>query len=197
MQGREGVSLHLFEIAGTPQPRGSRLPPHTLALRYLITVWSPDTPTAHHLLGELTFAALDEPGFEVEPAPVPLALWQGLAVAPRPALLVRLPVSRARAETVAPLVRQPLTVRMSGLVSITGRLVGPERTPIPGATLELPGLQRTTRTDFQGRFRFDTVPRDPAPAEILVNARGRTVALPLPAPLSTAPILLELNETQI
>lgn len=197
MPQREGISVHLLEIVGTPLPRGSRRPPHTLALRYLITAWSGQAAAAHRLLGELTFAAMDEPSFEVEPGPAPIALWQALAVAPRPALLLRVTISRARTEPSAPLVRQPLTVQLTGLQPLSGRLLGPGRIPIPAAAVMLPSLQLTTRTDFQGRFRFAAVPREPAPTEIRINARGRTVALPLPSPLPLTPVLLELNETQI
>ncbi|HZH77837.1 MAG TPA: hypothetical protein VEY88_17555, partial [Archangium sp.] len=46
-----------------------------------------DSPErAHHVLGQLVFAAMEEPEFEVDLAPLPVALWSALGVPPRPAL---------------------------------------------------------------------------------------------------------------
>lgn len=196
MADREGASVYLLEFLVNPAPRGPSLPPLALQLRYLITTWSADVATAHRLIGELTFAALAGPDIEVEPTPVPAALWQAFGLAPRPALVLRVPVTRARPATVAPRVRERVTVRFDDGEPLQGCLLGPGRTPIMAATIILPSLKLSTQTDNHGRFLFAKVPRDPPVTELQISTRGRTIVLPVQSPPSS-PLLIELNERQI
>src|SRR5271157_5446383 len=68
---QRGIGLYLMEVAVMPPASTSKLPPLQVALRFLVTSWSEDPEDAHRLLGELVFAAMDNPEFEVELEPVP------------------------------------------------------------------------------------------------------------------------------
>lgn len=197
MEGKSGVSLHLLELVTTPPPRGVHRPPLSISLRYLITTWIEDVAQAHRLLGELMFAAMEEQEFEVEQHPLPLLAWQTLGVAPRPAVLLKVPLHKPRPDKLAPRVRGKMSVRFGGMRPLQGQVFGPGRVPIMAATVTLPLLQMTARTDYQGRFHFAAVPTEPPVTELQVNARGREVSLPLPAGVGDGPLLIELNENQI
>lgn len=197
MRGRQGVSLHLFEVISNPPPRGVHRPPLSVYLRYLITTWLDDAAKSDRLLGDLLFAAMEEKEFEVEPEPLPLAAWQAFGVAPRPAVLLRVSLKKPRLEKLAPRVRRRVTVRFGSMRSLQGQVVGPERVPIMAATVTLPSLRMTARTDRNGCFQFAAVPAEFPVTEVQVNARGRKVSLPIPAGAGDRPLLIELNENQI
>ncbi len=82
-----GIGLYLMELMHTPPPRGARRPPLQISLRYLVTTWAEKSEEAHRMLGELVFAAMEHPEFEVERDPVPVTLWTALGVAPRPSFM--------------------------------------------------------------------------------------------------------------
>jgi hypothetical protein len=197
MPGKQGVSLYLLEVIGNPPLRGVQRPPLSLLLRYLITAWLEDAAKSDRLLGELMFAAMEEKEFEVEPAPLPLAAWQAFGVAPRPAVLLRVPLNRPRPEKRVPRVLGKATVRFGAMHSLQGQVVGPGRVPIMAATVTMPSLRMTARTDRNGRFRFAAVPAEFPVTEVQVNARGRKVSLPVPAGAGDGLLLIELNENQI
>jgi hypothetical protein len=168
----EGVSLYLYELApGPEQPAaGGRL---QASLRYLVTTWAVTTERAHELLGTLLLAALQEPGFEVDPQPAAAGLWTALRLVPQPSFTLWLPVRQELGRPVAAPVRRPLELRATGLAPLDGTVLGPDQAPLAGANVELPALQLAAITDWRGRFSFPAVPAEPLPKELLVKARGR------------------------
>jgi hypothetical protein len=174
-----GVGLYLLELGAAPPPRTERRPPLQLSVCYLVTAGGEGQPErAHRQLGELVFAAMDETDFEVDLTPVPLAVWAGLGVVPRPSFRLRLPVRRERAVPAAPRVQVPLVVHANPLAdALTGSVVGPGDVPIPGALVELPSLRLSTRTDARGVFRFPSVPPARSLGRLEVRAKGEVLAL--------------------
>ena len=168
-----GVSVYLVELLRTPPPRGARRPPLQISLRYLVTAWAETSAEAHRMLGELVFAAMEQPELEVERDPVPVALWTALGVAPRPSFVLRVPLQLERPEPTAPLVRVTPVVRQSPMQSLHGLVCGPGDVPVMGARVELPALHLSTNTDSQGRFHFPAVPSDPPVKFVLVRAKGQ------------------------
>jgi hypothetical protein len=170
-----GVSLYLLELGALPPARTGRRTPLQFSVCYLITVSAETPERAHHLLGELVFAALEVPDFEVELAPVPLELWAAMGAPPQPAFRLRLPVRRERAEPSIPRVRAPLVIQTSPSEALLGCVVGPGDVPIPGAVVELPTLQLSTRTDARGWFRFPFVPALKTLGGLEVRAKGEVL----------------------
>ncbi len=89
-----GVGLYLLELGPAARERTMRRPLLRVSLCYLVTAGAGTPEEAHHLLGELIFAAMEEPAFEVDMAPVPVELWSALQVVPRPAFRLRVPLER-------------------------------------------------------------------------------------------------------
>ncbi|HEY0093154.1 MAG TPA: carboxypeptidase-like regulatory domain-containing protein [Archangium sp.] len=171
------VGLYLLELAPAPPPRTSRRPPLRLSLCYLVTAGGDSPERAHHLLGELVFAAMEEPGFEVDLSPVPVTLWTALGVPPRPAFRLRVPLERERPLPAIPRVRVPLITRTVPGTVLLGRVVGPGDIPIPDAQVELPSMGLNARTDAKGRFRIASVPADTPLGRLEVRAKGAVLAV--------------------
>jgi hypothetical protein len=172
-----GVGLYLLELGPAPPPRTGRRPPLRVSLCYLVTTGGDSPERAHHLLGELVFAAMEEPEFEVDLAPVPVALWTALGVAPRPSFRLRVPLERERPVPAVPRVKMPLVVRAMPSMALVGRVVGPGDIPIPGALVELPSMGLSARTDAKGLFRFASVPADTPLGRLEVRAKGEVLAV--------------------
>ncbi len=171
----QGVSLYLLELGASPPARTGRRAPLQFSVCYLVTVGAETPERAHHLLGELVFAALDTPDFEVELTPVPVELWATLGVAPRPAFRLRVQVRRERAEPAVRRVHFPLVLQMAPPEALNGCVVGPGDVPIPGALVELPALKLSTRTDARGWFRFPLVPSAESLGGLEVRAKGEVL----------------------
>lgn len=169
----KGVSCYLLAVVGNPPLRGNRRPPLQAALQYLVTTWAERPQEAHRLLGELAFAALETTDFVLEPEPPPMATWQALGLLPKPSLMLRVPVRRARAEPETPLVVEPLVVRQAPMIPLHGVVVGPGNVPVAGARIELPALGRYAVTDRRGCFMFEAIPFLTEGVELAVSARGR------------------------
>lgn len=190
------VDLYLMDLLNRRTTGNGRPPPHRVLLRYLVTVHAEDDTAAHDLLATLLFSALEIPDFEVEMETPPLALWTALGVRPRPAFVLRLPVTKVRSRREVQPVTRPLRVKQTSPTDLLGRVLGPGDVPIAAAHLELPGLARHTTTDSRGWFRFRTIPLDPPPRTLHISARGRSEArhwtegIPLKEPLE---IHLELE----
>ena len=168
-----GVGLYLLSLAEEPPLRSTKPAPLQLSLRYLVTAWAPDVMVAHRLLGELAFAAMDDPEVEIDLTPVAMETWVALEAAPQPACILRVPLRRERPTRPTRRVRHPLDVHVAPTKSLQGRVVGPESVPIMGASVELVDLERTTRTDVHGDFMFKAVPAEPAPQALLVRVKGK------------------------
>jgi hypothetical protein len=114
-QGSKGVSLYLFELSNAFPAIGTLLPPLKLELHYLVTAWAEQPEEAHNLIGRLAFAALANAGFEVDLSPLPVETWLAFATFPRPAFVLRVPVTSERIETPAKPVTQPLVIQLDQL----------------------------------------------------------------------------------
>ena len=171
------VGLYLLELyasAAAPHVAPASAPGVALLPRH----HGGDSPErAHHLLGELVFAAMEEPGFEVDLTPVPVALWTALGVPPRPAFRLRVPLERERPLPAIPRVRVPLITRTVPGTVLLGRVVGPGDIPIPDAQVELPSMGLNARTDAKGRFRIASVPADMPLGRLEVRAKGAVLAV--------------------
>jgi hypothetical protein len=176
IQGRT-VGLYLMDLSRVQTPRGQDPPPHQVLLRYLVTTSSENCEEAHHMLDELMFAALANTSFEVESEPIPVSLWSALDVVPRPAFIVRVPLRRERPKRIVPMVRQPVVVETSAIMSLQGVVVGPGDVPLMGARVEMPELHVSATTDHNGRFRFGGVPVAPTKKKLRVRAKGRELTI--------------------
>ena len=189
-----GVSIHLLELVEGPMPRGVRRPTVLeMSVRYLVTTWAKDERAAHRLLGELAFAAIEHEDFELDFEPMPSSFWEAVGVAPRPHVLLRVPVRRERRERLAKRVEQPLVVHTTGMTNLEGVIVGPGDVPVPDAFIELPGLQRYTRSDRKGRFVFAGLPADPPVGKVRIHAKGRDFSLSPDGAADGRAMLIELD----
>ena len=193
-QDGTGVSLYLFELIDKPPPRGIRRSPLQLALRYLITTWAEEPKEAHRMLGELVFAALDDAEMDVDLSPLPAETWQAFGIPPRPGFCLRVPVQRERPEPPTKLVREPMVLHVSPTTHLAGVLVTPDGVPLAGATIEYVSLQRTTRTDADGRFAFANILAASDPIQLRVKVKGREFIRAVEQPVSDQqPLVIEFD----
>lgn len=185
-----GIILYLMELASSPPPAGGRRPPLQIYLRYLVTAWSDEPEEAHRLLGELVFAAMENRDFEVELEPIPVGTWRAFGVVPRPSFVLRAPLRRERLEPTAPVVRAPVVVKSSPIVSLAGVVLGPDSKPIMDAQVEVEGLKLFTRTDNKGRFRFPAVPAEPPDCFLRITARGQDLVTRVKAKAEESGLLI-------
>ena len=189
-----GVSIHLLDLVANPVPRANRKPTVLrMSLRYLVTTWADDPRAAHKLLGELAFAAMEEADFDVELEPLPASFWEALGVSPRAHLLLRVPVRRESDEPTPKLVEKPLVVHATDLTTLEGVIVGPKAVPVPDAFVELPALQRFTRSDGNGRFSFAGIPMEPPVKKLLVHTKGRDFSIDRDSSSDGRPLVIELD----
>jgi hypothetical protein len=165
------IGLYLAELTNPPL-RSAKRQPFRLALRYLVTASADQPEEAHRLLGELVFAAMENPEFEVDLGPVPVTVWKAFGVAPQPSFILSIPVEKERAKPKVGVVRQPLIVKWTSVTSLYGVVLGPGDIPLSGARVEVPGLDLWTHTDSKGRFRFSTVPVEPEKKYLEIKAKG-------------------------
>lgn len=192
------VIMYLMELVSTPPLRSGRRPPLQVSLRYLVTVRSDEPVDGHRMLGELMLAAMGNSEFEVEPDPVPVEVWRAFGVGPRPSFVLRVTVTLERREDLAPLVRKPLVVKRSPIARLQGVVCGPGDVPIMGATVELPVLGLTTKTDANGGFVFAAVPSEPPAKTIRVKAKGKEVSVSADeAILKSQPLIIRLEKMEV
>ncbi len=155
----DGVGVFLYELAPTPRSTSSRRDdPHQFMATYVISTWGDDPISAHRWLGELAFAALDKADWEVDFHPVSPMLWNSVGASPRPSFRISVPVMRAQPKAPVPLVRQELEFDFVPMGSIIGKVVGPNGIRIAGATVQVPGLNKTVTTSYDGIFILKGVP---------------------------------------
>lgn len=157
------VNLYLFDVEDLPPMRGNGRVPLQFTARYLVTVTAPDAEEAHRILGELVFAAMESPDYDITLGPIDAGYWQALNVPPLPAFLLKVPVRRERPTTPAPLVRQALRVDSAPLKVLEGVVTAPDGIPLPGVRVELTmngsaGSIARTSTDTAGRFEMTVGP---------------------------------------
>lgn len=174
-EGEPRVGLYLMGLADRPPHRGRLPAPFQVDLLYLVTTSAGDPREAHRLLGELLFAALEDPEMEVRlPAE---ELWRAFPTPPRPAFVLRHPVSRERQTAPPRRVTRPLSLEASPMTVLEGRVEGPGGVPLANARVELPALARAAETDSTGRFRFAGVPANGGGRELRVSARGHEISV--------------------
>jgi hypothetical protein len=173
MGDKKMVGLYLKDILPSAPHRGARRPPLQVSLRYLITAWAKSPQEAHQMLGQLLFAAMEHPGYEVELAPIPAEVWNAFGIVPMPAFMLRLPLRVERPEKPVQFIRSPIEIKKSSLASMGGTVIGPDEIPLTNARVELSTHNLVARTDIKGRFIFPAVPTQPAQKKVCITARGR------------------------
>jgi hypothetical protein len=195
-QSAKGVNLYLLNLVNSPPPRSVKeRSPYRIVLRYLVTVWETNLHAMHRMLGELMFAAMDLPEVEVELEPLSPAVWSALGLVPRPSFVLRTPLLCERPEKLAPPVLSEMVIREALLRPLSGQVMGPGDIAIMGARVELPALQLSTATDFRGRFHFAAVPSDPPIKLLRVNAKGRTISVPVEK--ANEAVIIRLKESEV
>ena len=152
------VVLDLVELRERDRRAGE------VALRYRVTTGGDDVRERHRRLGELLFAALARPGYDVDLTPDPAA--------GAPSFVIAVAVGGSTPVPASP-VRGPLVLRDTGVRRLAGTILGPGDVPVADAYVELPLLGLTTRSDRRGHFTFPAVPTEPA-AQLVVHAKART-----------------------
>ncbi len=188
------IVFSLIELSERPALRSLHRPPLQITLHYLITAWD-DSPTeSHRLLGELIFAAMDHPNYEVALDPLPTTLWTAFGAPPRPAFILRVPLRRDRVETAAPLVRAPLNSQLVPTAHLEGRILGNGDIPLAGAIVEYPTLSITTRTDSQGCFRLPDLSSEPdSPRRLRIQAREKHFEITVTRLSGKEPLVIRLD----
>ena len=194
----KGIELYLLEVAVMPPASTNKMPPLQVALRFLVTSWSEDPEDAHRLLGELLFAAMENAEFEVELAPLPVAVWRALGVPPRPSFVLRVPLQRARHMPKAKPVTAFPVVKTLVVVSLHGVVRGPNDTPLAGAEVLVPALRLRASTDYKGRFHLAGVPGDGQPKTLRVRAKGQELILTTDQdyPDASKPLLIRFEKME-
>jgi Pvc16 N-terminal domain len=193
---RPGVGLYLMELVDNPPTRQNGPSPLQFGLRYLVTAWADDPEEEHRLLGELAFAALDDADLQVEFAPLPAATWAAFGIVPRPAFLLRVPIRRERPSPPPKLVRAPLVIQSTPMVSLFGKVLAPGDVPLFGVTVELPALELTEHTDAKGLFHFSPIPEEPRSKLLHLRRNGRELQVTVDQPTSEAePVVIQFDPT--
>jgi hypothetical protein len=193
-----GIVIYLMDITALPPPSGTRIAPLQVALRYLVTSWSEDPEEAHRLLGELLFAAMENPEFQVEPESVPVESWKVFGVPPRPSFVLRVPLRRERTELKAKPVLAVPVVRTVSALGLYGIVRGPNDVPLAGAEVDVPALRLTTHTNQQGGFYFAAVPGEGQIKTLRVKAKGRELNLSTREdhPDASRPLLIRFDKME-
>lgn len=169
-----GVSLYLMRLADAPALHNvNHRTVLQISLGYLVTAWSDEQEEAHRLLGELVFAALENPQYQVDLKPLPNETWAAFGIAPQPCFVLCVPLRLERPEPAVKYVRQPLIVQAAPVSTLSGLVLGPGDIPIAGARVELPSLQIHERTDAKGRFHLSMVPGGESATMLHIQAKGR------------------------
>ncbi|HYI22458.1 MAG TPA: hypothetical protein VEX62_07460 [Candidatus Limnocylindrales bacterium] len=190
------VSLYLIEMRGRSPLSPARVDRHQLELGYLVTASSSESSAANQLLVDLCFAAMEQPGMEVDLEPVDNRLWQALGVPPQPSFRVTMPLRRRRpAPDIRPVLK-PLGIEHAAISTLTGYVLTPDQAAVPEARVELPDVGRAAMTNRVGAFRLDGVPQGKRPVRVVVKARGREVTRDIGAREARSPVVITINPTE-
>ena len=190
-EDKVGVTTYLLEIQRAQVVRAEKRAPLQINLRFLICSWAAKPEQANEALLQLAFTALDREGWELEFDAFPIEVWKAFGAAPRPSFLLRIPVRMERLEPKVKLVRS-LNLLASSVTSLEGMVVGPDDTPIPGAIVEVPAMQRWTNTDDRGKFVLSGMPQ--AQTFLVVRAKGQRIEVsPQGDADSSKPLIVKLS----
>ncbi len=169
------IQLYLMDLFPAPAPPGGARPPQRWTLRYLVTSTASSISLSHGLLGKLATAALEVADFEVQGEPISPHLWLAFGVAPRPALILRVPMTHETPRPRAPSVRQPLELTSRTMGRLEGVVLGPGDYPLVGARVTVPGLDKFVLTDPNGKFTLAGVPADVRRLRVECKGKGLDV----------------------
>jgi hypothetical protein len=190
------VCLHLLELADMPAARGEARPPLQVRLSYLVTTGGSDPKASHRRLGELLFAALANPDYEVRFPHLPGEFWVAAGTAPRAGFVLSVPLRHTVEEAPAELVREPLVVQGAPVQPLAGVVLGPDDVPIADAYVEIPSLLLSTRSDGRGRFRFEAVPGGPTKQHLRVRAKAGDFPFSIDSTNGDEPVALRIDPTK-
>jgi hypothetical protein len=185
-QAGRGVNLYLMGLAERPATHESPQPSLRIVLNYLVTTWAESPEEAHRLLGELAFAALASPEFEVDFDTLPVLVWASYHLIPRPYFVLNVPVRKLREVPPLKYVTTPLSIRGAETTRLYGLTVGPDNVPLSGVQITMPALRQVQYSDARGRFVFPLVPGPPAQRMIRVKVKGRELEVTPTQPTSEA-----------
>ena len=192
------VGLYLKDILPSAPTRGTRRLPLQVMLRYLITASAKTQTDAHNMLGQLLFAAMEHPEYEVELEAIPPEVWTAFGTIPMPAFMLRLPLRLERPEESVRLIRSPIELHQSPMTSLEGTVLGPDDTPLTNARVELSTHHLVSRTDIKGRFIFPAVPTEPAQKKMRILARGRELSREIDyAKIKQEPLIIHFDVLEV
>ncbi len=169
----EALNLHLLDLLPTEPIQSRRRHPLQVLLRYLVTATASDVTQSHALLGQAAVAALEHPEIDPEFKEIGSDVWRAFSVLPQPGFFLRAPLSIADTQPGLPTVSQQPEVVLGSLVVLHGKLVGPGQRVIPRATISLPELNQSTKTDDHGDFTFPGVSSKPERKHLRIHAKGQ------------------------
>jgi hypothetical protein len=188
--GATVVSCYFYAIGENPPMRSARNAPLQLACYVLVSCTAPTALESSRILSELIFATMQNPDYEIVLEPPPAEFWLALGVIPRPCYALRIPLRIERPSAAVPRVRQPLSVEGAPITQLNGVVLGPGDIPIAGARVEVPMLQRTTRTDANGRFRLTGMAAEPRAKQLRVSAKGETLDVTVMQPAVATEVIV-------
>ncbi|MBV7327526.1 hypothetical protein KFU94_04545 [Chloroflexi bacterium TSY] len=174
-----GVNCYLWQLSENPPLRGLERTPNQILLRYIVTTWAETDEEAHRLLGLLAFAAMDHAEFEAQFEPIPSDVWLAFGIHPKPAFVLVVPLRQNLPRPERDYVRKPLVVGTSPLVELNGIVQGPDHIALSGASVIIPPLNRSTKTDRHGRFKFTALPAKQLIDQIVIRYKEHELQLSL------------------
>jgi hypothetical protein len=130
----------------------------------------------------------------VELDPLPVEAWRAFGVAPRPSLILGIPVCHEWEQRKLPVVSTEPALETAATCRLEGRVVGPQDLPLVGASVELPSLGLSTSTGATGRFHFASIPRGKHfPSTLLVKAKGRSQHVALDGDPDGQTLIIRMN----
>ncbi len=149
-----GMTADPLRLAGNNRRSPSRRP--LARARYVLAVTGPAGGTeAEHVLLELLTRTQSTPGFSiVSELPSP-TWWLAYGVKPRPAFVFEAGLTEQVAHADAPVVREH-QLGLSPMMSLHGRVVASDGTPLAFAQVQIVSSGRQLRCDVKGEFRIDT-----------------------------------------
>lgn len=165
----EGISIYLYSLTQRPPERTRRRTSYSLEVRYVVTSRSEEPERAHEWLGDLLYAAMIHPDFEVGYLEGSDRLWSQLGVPPQPAFILR-----AIARSELPMQRAPLVdrsrIEVGAMHRVHGAVIGPGEKPIGDARVRLSNGRQLAVSDSRGRFHVDLPALADAALKLIVVA---------------------------